>query len=249
MLKRAVVLLLFVQFSFGQENESSLELDKEGRFSFGFKYDWSGESITSSENRMLSHIYGRGFYLYDFNYLVKEKIIIGLQVGVYPKYLTSISRYEDSNSKIALRTGLVLSDKLKLILTNGIVGKTNAEIFGNGNTYKQTGPSFHSSLSFILNTGIISPEIGITYVTNQIKTNYNVNAFALSNHHFFMPSIGINLNLKPKKNKVKFSFNPSKKRAIKKLTQAKNALDMELITQEEYDKIYVKYAHFAKDKQ
>ena len=52
-----------------------------------------------------------------------------------------------------------------------------------------------------------------------------------------MPSLGIN-----------FKLNPSKKRAIKKLTQAKNALDLELITQEEYDKIYVKYAHFAKDK-
>ena len=32
MLKRVVILLLFVQFSFGQENESSLELDTEGRF-------------------------------------------------------------------------------------------------------------------------------------------------------------------------------------------------------------------------
>ena len=29
MLKRVIVLLLFVQFSFGQENESSLELAKE----------------------------------------------------------------------------------------------------------------------------------------------------------------------------------------------------------------------------
>ena len=47
---------------------------------------------------------------------------------------------------------------------------------------------------------------------------------------------------------LKYKLYPSKKRAIKKLSQAKTAFDLELITQEEYDKIYVKYARFAKNK-
>ena len=44
-----------------------------------------------------------------------------------------------------------------------------------------------------------------------------------------------------------YFFKPNRNKAIKKLTQAKNALDLELITQEEYDKIYIKYFKYTKN--
>ena len=197
MLKRVIVLLLFVQFSFGQENESSLELAKEGKISIGAYW----------ENSLSNHRYRYQYdYTFNFNYHIK-KSMIGVSYSIDN---VESDRKQPHYPLIGIRYGYNISNNSKALFT------------------AKSGKYFTSiGLGLTINEkNRIRPEL---HYLHSFKKGYD-NPF----------------------NRIGFGFTyaltPSKKRAIKKLTQAKNALDMELITQEEYDKIYVKYAHFAKDK-
>jgi len=239
MLKRIVVLLLFVELSFGQGNESSLELDNEGRFSFGITYKSSFTEESTSQNKMFKFLLGNGLYTTYFNYKVFKKFILGLSIGLQPSFSSYLLEKPQPYYKLGLRLGYVLNDDSQIIFTKSKVLNGSYEIarsYPEVKYYRVGDDVNHSSLSFIYNMGNLSPEIGLTYVSYRAGVSSS-NISTPVNGSFIMPSIGLN-----------YKIYPSKKRAIKKLIQAKNALDMGLITQEEYDQIYVKYAHFAKDK-
>ena len=214
MLKRVVFLLLFVQFSFGQDNESSLELDTEGRLSLGIKYSHSSPKYLG--------------YSLSTDYFFKNSLI-GLEIG------NKFSNVKELNERIrltlySLRYGINIVPSTKVIFTYGI--STDERMDGvNYNGLKLN--EFHIvGIGLIFNdTNQFQQEIQFQSLSN---TDYSVVGKMSSSYLSF----GLNYKLLP-----------SKKKAIKKLTQAKNALDLELITQKEYEKIYVKYAHFTKDKE
>ena len=241
MLKRVVVLLLFVQFSFSQENQSSLELDKEGGFSFGFTYESSFASASTSQNKMFKFLLGNELVTTYINYKAFRKFILGFSIGLQPEFSSPLleRRARQQYYKMGLRLGYVLNDDSQIIFTKSEIYHNDFNLYiGYPEQKRYTlGNINHWSLSFIYNTGNLSPEIGLTYVSYGAGVVDANKVSSSASGSFIMPSIGLN-----------YKIYPSKKRAIKKLTQAKNALDLELITQEEYDKVYVKYAHFSKDK-
>ena len=291
MLKRVVVLLLFVQFSFGQTKDTiSFNILKGKRFSIGINYTFIDEK---SENWYLTNhtpydkkgitrererekiVYetfsGQGFPSININYKLSTKSLIGIEFGNsrYPAeygYDKSINRNHygliygySFNNKLTAKINLGLWKLGQYQKAFQILQVENWEEYVQtkgdflANSYEPIDDTYYGGISLQYNFGFLNPEIGIKFFRlktsfDSIKSEYDeatgqrfeqgVGSGSFWSNFVFLRA-GINYQL---------NFNPTKNKAIKKLTQAKNALDLELITQEEYDKVYVKYAHFAKDK-
>ena len=184
-----------IQFKKLLENESSLELAKEGKISIGAYLDNEFE------------VGGIINYTFNFNYHIK-KSMIGVSYTIKDD---GFHRRELHRPLIGIRYGYNISNNSKALFT-AKYGKDFSSI-GLGLTINEKNR--------------IRPELHYLYYFKKGWNEYEFSKIAFG---------------------FRYALTPTKKRAIKKLTQAKNALDLELITQEEYDKIYVKYAHFAKDK-
>ena len=259
MLKRIVVLLFFVQFSFCQDNKEEFEKkeinNKEliNHFSLGFKLVtdfWKREDLyrgylqINNNNEIISLI-KEAYYSHSSDGLLlnmdyfTNKSSVGIELG---------TSFRGKMIEImGIRYGLILFDKINLNFSFGFKEshKTDYVYFVNQVNSEerryQKNKSNYLGITFSLHNKVFNPEIGFNfnptkYKEVQLQSNQSVGA----------PDVkfnGISFTAG-----FKYKLYPSKKRAIKKLTQAKNALDLELITQEEYDKVYVKYVHFSKDK-
>tara|TARA_X000000368_G_C22854750_1_gene633802 strand:- start:43 stop:864 length:822 start_codon:yes stop_codon:yes gene_type:complete len=273
-MKKLILLLLFIPLvSIGQEIESSLELVKKGKFSIGLNvnqntlkgYQWTtvnanGESTIINrgvENETIAHnIFGNDNSILNvnFNYKFSNKSLIGFDVGH--------SLGNKKNTSLGLIYGYDINEKLTAKISYGFWNLSSDIDFyleqkriNNNRIFNEyfidKSRNNYGGISLTYNLGRFSPEIGFKlfrlktyYSSNEYEYNEATNLYEAPTQagigefitNIGMPSFGII-----------YHFYPSKNKAIKKLTQAKNALELELITQEEYDKIYIKYFKYTKN--
>ena len=256
MLKRIFVLFLFAQVSFCQDNQKEFEIketnNKEliNHFSVGFKLvtdfrkreDFRNQ--INNNNEIISLI-KEAYYsqssdglLLNMDYFI-NKSSFGIELGTSFRGKTI--------EMMGIRYGLILFDKINLNFSYGykLAHERDYVIFTNKvnseESHYQKKESNYLGITFSLHNKAFNPQIGFNFNPTKYKFMYGINNQSIRSPEVKFNGISFTAGLK-------YKLYPSKKRAIKKLTQAKTALDLELITQQEYDKIYVKYAHFAKDK-
>ena len=224
-MKKLILLLLFIPLvSFGQEDvdfDSNLNLtvkdSTKNYFGIGFKVESSFQrkGLDTGTSKKIAKRLLKNMIVIDLNYVINN-FSIGVEYGRDIEgniYLGDAMRR--NLYKFGLRVGYkALNDKVIFTSTNGIhYIEGESRVAGYVGNYDTSNyKKFYTKFSAISNSKYkLVPEIGV-----------GTDGFSLGLVYFFKPKY-------------------SKRRAIKKLTQAKNALDLELITQEEYDKIYIKY--------